>query len=161
MSRGRKRPTPRPDAATELTSVSLTDLPPWPELPDLEQRLAELVSQIPSGRVATYGALALALGSIKASPWIATVLDRARFADLPTHRVVAATGQVRRGHPGQGLSPAEKLLAEGVLFRRDQVLLEHSLWQPVAVSPPLQPLSAYQSACADWLRQQTPPGAKL
>ncbi len=69
-----------------------------------------LVGSIPAGRVATYGDVAAAAGlsSARIVGWIM----RTDSADLPWHRVVAASG---RPAPQLARRQLERLRAEGVL----------------------------------------------
>jgi deoxyribonuclease V len=88
------------------------DLP----LPDLEAELAELLTQIPRGRVTTYGDLADALGLRTAARWVGEYLrEHAHSDECPCHRVVRKGGEL--GLYVVGREPHEKveqLRAEGV-----------------------------------------------
>jgi deoxyribonuclease V len=87
-------------------------------VPDLTAALVALVRQVPKGKVATYGDLAVALGDRAATRWVAEVL-----ADPPpslwevAHRVVKAAGE-------PGPSPPDalaRLAGEGVAIDAGRV----------------------------------------
>ena len=95
-------------------------------------RVAELVAQIPKGRVMTYGQIAVLCGSPRAARIVGGI---AHFGDpnLPWQRVVNKQGRLAHGYPG-GLNGHKKALeAEGVqvnhLYRVD---IEEILWNPKA-----------------------------
>jgi deoxyribonuclease V len=69
------------------------------EIPDLAGDLRALLSQIPRGRVTTYGKLAEALGNRIAARWVAMFLQEHRSdPGIPWHRVLRAGGPQ---HPGR------------------------------------------------------------
>lgn len=74
------------------------------------ERVRELVASIPAGKVATYGDIAAAAGlsSARITGWIM----RTDSADLPWHRVIAASGRPAAHLRTRQL---ERLRAEGVL----------------------------------------------
>lgn len=82
------------------------------------ERVRALVASIPSGRVATYGDIASAAGL--ASPRIVGWIMRTDSADLPWHRVIAASG---RPAPHLITRQLERLRAEGILARDGKVSL--------------------------------------
>lgn len=99
---------------------------------DFKQRVYALVSQIPQGRVMTYGQIAALAGS----PYAARVVGGvAHFGnpDLPWQRVVKKSGSLAEGYPG-GLSGHKQVLeAEGVEVSNDyQVDVRKLLWWPDA-----------------------------
>ncbi len=62
--------------------------------PGFGQQVWHLTSQIPRGRVTTYGILAQKLGS-RACRAVGNALNRnPRWPDVPCHRVVKSTGEV-------------------------------------------------------------------
>jgi deoxyribonuclease V len=73
-----------------------------------------LVKQIPKGNVSTYGALARALGDIRASRAVGKMLNENPYAPIvPCHRVVMSDGSL--GGFGSGIANKIKLLkSEGV-----------------------------------------------
>ena len=59
------------------------------------QKVWQLTAQIPSGRVSTYGQLALALGQPKASRAVGNALNKnPKAPQVPCHRVVRVGGQL-------------------------------------------------------------------
>lgn len=78
------------------------------------QRVWALCARIPTGRVATYGQIAAALGSPKAARAVGNALNRNPYAPaVPCHRVVGSNGSLT-GFAG-GLDKKRELLqAEGV-----------------------------------------------
>ncbi len=82
------------------------------------ERVRALVAAIPSGRVATYGDIAMA--AELSSPRIVGWIMRTDSSDLPWHRVIGASG---RPAPHLATRQLELLRAEGVLSRDGRVPL--------------------------------------
>ena len=59
------------------------------------RRLYALVRQIPSGKVATYGQLALMLGMPRGARAVGTCLNRCADPSVPCHRVVDRLGRTK------------------------------------------------------------------
>lgn len=94
-------------------------------------RVYALVGEIPRGRVATYGQIAVLLGvprGARAVGWALRVLPEAHAATVPWHRVVGAGGRISpRGGPGPQIQ-RRRLRREGVRFRGAAVdLARHGL----------------------------------
>jgi methylated-DNA-protein-cysteine methyltransferase-like protein len=87
------------------------------------ERVASIVSQIPSGRVATYGDVARWAGKPAGARAVGTVLKSREFA-LPVHRVVDASGEP----PPYPQDAAARLRAEGVVFDGSRVDLTSQRW---------------------------------
>ncbi len=83
-------------------------------IPDIEGTLANLIRQIPRGRVTTYRALAEALGDPGAARFVGEWVMRPEARDLPVHRVVHSSGDVGRFAFGTWEEKARLLAAEGV-----------------------------------------------
>lgn len=98
----------------------------------LRQRVYELCRQIPEGKVATYGQLAMLAGSPKAARAIGMFMASNPDAPrTPCHRVVASDGKLTGYSAGDGLATKKvMLLREGVEFRGAKVDLSRSQWQP-------------------------------
>ena len=80
------------------------------------QQVYELVSQVPSGKVSTYGDIAKI---VRVNPrYIGFVLHNNPFPGrVPCHRVVNASGQAASGFAFGGPGAQQKLLEdEGILF---------------------------------------------
>ncbi|CCX38646.1 methylated-DNA-[protein]-cysteine S-methyltransferase [Clostridium sp. CAG:1013] len=95
------------------------------------QRIYHLVSLIPSGKVSTYGQLALLAGSPRSARIVGAALAKAP-AGLPCHRVLYRDGTLCCDQAFGGKDVQRKLLEqEGVPFLPDgRVDLKHCLWQP-------------------------------
>lgn len=83
-------------------------------VPDIRGLLADLLRQVPAGRVTTFRALADGLGDPTAARFIGMWLAGPEGMNLPVHRVVYATGEVPRGRFTDQLPNADRLKAEGV-----------------------------------------------
>ena len=59
---------------------------------DFRARVLAVVRRIPSGRVATYGDVALLAGTPRAARAVGTVMRQCRDPRVPCHRVIAAGG---------------------------------------------------------------------
>lgn len=100
---------------------------------DFKSRVEAIVSQIPIGRVMTYGQLAALCGNARAARIVGGV---AHFGDpdLPWQRVVNKKGGLAAGYPGGRRAHKEHLEAEGVsvLGQEDDfyVNVEELLWWP-------------------------------
>ncbi|OGM20645.1 hypothetical protein A2955_03010 [Candidatus Woesebacteria bacterium RIFCSPLOWO2_01_FULL_37_19] len=101
------------------------------------QRVYEIVKKIPSGKVMTYGQIALRLRSgqaIKITPRIVGfALHANKDPKIPCHRVVNKVGAVAKNYAfGRGWKEQRmRLQAEGVKFKKEmQVDLEKFLWNP-------------------------------
>jgi deoxyribonuclease V len=115
-------------------------------LPDLPAALAALLRQIPSGRVTTFGDLATALGDVAAARWAAQWIRETATNNLPTHRVVLRTGELR----AEQIQP---LLAEGVPFVSASRVDLTARWSDFVTEFPLARLRDWQTnltAHADW-----------
>jgi methylated-DNA-protein-cysteine methyltransferase-like protein len=86
-------------------------------------RVASVVSQIPAGRVATYGDVARWAGKPAGARAVGTVL-KARAFELPCHRVVDAAGEP----PPYPEDAGARLRAEGVAFDGSRVSLSACRW---------------------------------
>ena len=81
---------------------------------DLIYEILEVVSEIPEGRVATYGQIARLIGREKNSRLVGRVLSMAEFyGEYPCHRVVNFKGRTAPGWTDQ----RRLLEEEGVEFR--------------------------------------------
>jgi len=101
---------------------------------DYYQRIYELVSQIPEGRVTNYGAIAdaLALGSARTVGY--ALSQSHKIAPLiPAHRVVNRKGELSgRHHFSPPERMAELLEAEGVEIQNNAVVdFDQRFWSPL------------------------------
>lgn len=94
------------------------------------ERVQALVSQIPKGRVMTYGQLAALAGNPRAARIVGGI---AHFGDpdLPWHRVVNKQGGLASGYPGGRAGHKVHLEAEGIKVSEDyKVGVKELLWWP-------------------------------
>ena len=93
-------------------------------IPDLYKLVYDLTAQVPEGMVTTYGAIARALGDIRAARAIGEIEhENTRPVLIPCHRVVYADGGLSGfGAPG-GAAIKKKLLAvEGIRVKDDKIV---------------------------------------
>ena len=92
-------------------------------------RVYDIVSQIPKGKVMTYGQIAALCGSPRAARIVGGV---AHYGDpgLPWQRVVKSTGKLAEGFYGGVQGHREALEAEGITVRDDFSILgfEDRIW---------------------------------
>ena len=95
-------------------------------------KVYEIVKQIPKGKVATYGMIALLSGSPKASRAVGYALHSNPMPGIiPCHRVVNRFGHLAESFAFGGIGEQAKLLrAEGVEVINDNVNLEKYCWRP-------------------------------
>ena len=100
------------------------------EIDGFSKRVYELVGQIPSGRVMTYGQIAALCGSPRAARIVGGV---AHFGpeELPWHRVVNKRGGLAAAFPGGRTEHSRRLAEEGVEQNDDVVTdIATILWWP-------------------------------
>lgn len=93
-------------------------------------RVYELVSQIPKGRVMTYGQIAAMCGNARAARIVGGI---AHYGDpsLPWQRVVNKSGGLASGYPGGKKGHKQHLEAEGIKVNDNyQIDIKELLWQP-------------------------------
>ena len=79
-------------------------------------QILSAVSEIPEGRVATYGQIAALIGRERNARLVGLVLSRAQFyGDYPCHRVVNHAGRTAPGWKEQRFLREQ----EGVVFREN------------------------------------------
>jgi methylated-DNA-protein-cysteine methyltransferase-like protein len=103
--------------------------------PSFKDRVEAIVSQIPYGRVMTYGQLAALCGNARAARIVGGI---AHFGDpnLPWQRVVNKTGGLAAGYPGGRRAHAEQLATEGIQVSEDfSVSVRELLWWPPGNEP--------------------------
>jgi methylated-DNA-protein-cysteine methyltransferase-like protein len=101
---------------------------------DFFERVYTVVRQIPYGRVTSYGAVARAIGSAKASRTVGYAMNASHsLPDVPAHRVVNRLGLLTGKHHFGGVNAMQQLLeAEGVVVVDDQIQNFQSLfWDPL------------------------------
>ena len=94
------------------------------------EKLMALIKRIPTGKVATYGQIALYAGNPRASRQVAWVLhSSSRKDNLPWHRVINSKGRISLPKD-RGYDLQKKLLEnEGVVFDEDGFIdLDEYIW---------------------------------
>ena len=98
--------------------------------PDFNQRVHDVVAQIPRGRLMTYGQVAACCGV----PWAAWEVGQIAHtgpSSLPWQRVVNKQGGLASGYPGGKGGHAKVLQAEGLQVTEDYLVdIERYIWQP-------------------------------
>lgn len=97
-----------------------------------KEKVYEIASKIPQGKVATYGQLASLAGSPSAARAVGMCMKtNPDLTIVPCYRVVASDGSLT-GYSAKGglITKKEKLLKDGVSFKGDKVDLQKSQWQP-------------------------------
>ncbi len=94
---------------------------------DFDEEVYDVVRQIPSGRVVTYGQIARLIGQPTQARHVGLAMKNAPAArQLPCHRVVNSRGGTAPGWSGQ----RTELEKEGVRFTRDgRVDMKHFQWE--------------------------------
>lgn len=102
---------------------------------DFYQKVYEVVAEIPSGKVTTYGTIAGYLGVRSGARMVGYALNNLLNSkdgeDYPAHRVVNRLGQLtgRAYFPGDAMR--ERLEQEGVEFKEEYTVhIEKHLWDP-------------------------------
>ena len=90
----------------------------------LNDKVYEFVKDIPRGKVATYGQIALHLGNRNFARAVGNILHNNPDPEhIPCHRVVNAQGRLAQSYAFGGIDAQRCLLeSEGVLFKNDQVV---------------------------------------
>ena len=83
-------------------------------------KVLAVVRRIPAGRVATYGDVAAAAGSPRASRAVGNIMRECRSSSVPCHRVIAAGGRLG-GFGGNLQLKRELLRAEGIFVSGNRV----------------------------------------
>lgn len=99
---------------------------------EFKQKVYDIVRNIPRGKVATYGQIALALGKPRWARQVGWVLHQNRNGSgVPCHRVVNREGRLAPNFAFDGAEEQyRRLNLEGVQFiDKMHVNLRESLWQ--------------------------------
>jgi methylated-DNA-protein-cysteine methyltransferase related protein len=95
------------------------------------ERVLDVVSAIPYGRVATYGQVALLAGAPRAARQVGGVLHRSGGGSgVPWHRVINAAGGISTHKVGAGALQEALLREEGVEVGPSGVDLARYGWRP-------------------------------
>ena len=99
------------------------------------ERVYEIVAQIPAGRVATFGQIARMIGRPRMARFVGFASNNKACWHLPWHRVVFKDGTLI-GEPFHDQQYRD-LKNEGVKFTRDKkVIMDKYQWQPAGESMP-------------------------
>jgi methylated-DNA-protein-cysteine methyltransferase-like protein len=93
-------------------------------------RVYKIAAQIPEGKVATYGQIAMLAGSPGAARAVGTAMrNNPDMKTVPCHRVVGSDGKMHGYAFGKGIeSKKERLKKEGVSLRGGKVDLQIYRW---------------------------------
>lgn len=97
------------------------------------QRVYEVASQIPYGRVTSYGAIAKYLASSGSARMVGWAMNASHGReDVPAHRVVNRNGLLSGKHHFEGTNLMQQLLEnEGIKVKDNQVVdFEKYFWDP-------------------------------
>jgi methylated-DNA-protein-cysteine methyltransferase-like protein len=99
---------------------------------DFYRRVYAVVSEIPIGKVSSYGAIAASLGARSSARLVGHALAAAAHdMSIPCHRVVNRNGELTgRMHFATPSLMRELLESEGVTFDGDAVVMEKHFWNP-------------------------------
>jgi methylated-DNA-protein-cysteine methyltransferase-like protein len=112
----------------EATPRAMTADEEIPRQTPFAQRVSHYVARIPPGRVATYGDVARACGTPTGARAVGTLVARHSF-EMPSHRLVDATGRPSPAYPGGPELQLERLAAEGVAIANGRVDLSLHRWR--------------------------------
>ncbi len=98
-------------------------------------RVYQVVSQIPYGRVTSYGAVARYLGSTGAARMVGWAMNQSHTSEtfIPAHRVVNRVGMITGKHHFDGTNLMQELLEnEGAIIEENRILnFEDLFWDPL------------------------------
>ena len=89
------------------------------------QRILAAVRAVPSGQVASYGAIARRAGFPRCARLVARLLATSEMSDLPWHRILRSDGHIAFPAGSEGFKEqCQRLRAEGVEVRGGRVRIE-------------------------------------
>jgi len=97
---------------------------------DPKDQVYQVISQIPPGRLCSYGAVAALAGLPGRARWVGTLLGKLPEASaLPWHRVVNSSGRISFPEGSQDYArQLQKLIAEGSADASGKVLWRRCRW---------------------------------
>lgn len=116
-------------------------------LPNLLKETYAIVAQVPEGKLTTYGAVAMALGDLRASRFVGLAMSlNDDIVRVPCRRVVQSDGGIG-GYTGGGPEKKIRLLkGEGIEISNNRVVdLERYLFRDFKTGYPLRRLSRRQA----------------
>lgn len=98
----------------------------------LNEKIYELVRQIPIGKVTTFGEIAKVIGIKSSARYVGWALNASKLSEnIPAHRVVNRNGELTgKMHFPTPTYMKEMLVSEGVTFIEDRVNMKKHLWIP-------------------------------
>jgi methylated-DNA-protein-cysteine methyltransferase-like protein len=96
------------------------------------ERIWQIVSQIPPGKVASYGQIATLAGLPRGARLVGHVMNKLpQETRLPWHRVINSQGKISLP-VGSAAHTEQKarLIDEGIIFNHERISLVHYGWQP-------------------------------
>lgn len=87
------------------------------------EKVLEVVSKIPKGKVLTYGQVAEKAGNSRAARAVGTLMKQNYNLKIPCHRVVLGSGKIGEYNRGGPTKKAEILKKEGCTFSERGVLI--------------------------------------
>lgn len=102
---------------------------------DFYQRVYEVVVQIPTGKVSSYGAISKYLGVESGARMVGYAMNNYVSAELgfeiPAHRVLNRLGQLTGRAHFEGDTMRERLKQEGIEFKEEYTVdIEKHFWNP-------------------------------
>ncbi len=98
------------------------------------EKVFEVVKLIPKGKVTSYGAIAVFLGTKGSSRMVGWAMNSSHHstANIPAHRVVNRNGVLTGKHHFGGPEIMKQLLeSEGIIIVNDQIIdFEKHFWNP-------------------------------
>lgn len=95
-----------------------------------EEDVYLIVSEIPRGRVMTYGQIAALCGRPLSARIVGGIAHKGP-TELPWHRVVKKDGSLAEGYPGGVAGHASTLEAEGIKVTDNRVDVGRLVWRPI------------------------------
>jgi methylated-DNA-protein-cysteine methyltransferase-like protein len=92
----------------------------------------EIVAGIPTGKVMTYGQIAMILGSPRWARQVGQAMyNTPEYLDIPSHRVVNSKGELAPAYAFGGQKKQRQILEnEGILFKENgSIDLKKCLWK--------------------------------
>lgn len=121
----------RLEELTEMSAEELDDV--RTSLEEFGERVYWLTRQIPPGRVATYGQLALFAGSPRAARAVGNLMRSSleKGVKIPWHRVINSKGGISyRNDVSRATAQKRRLRDEGVEFENGRCDLGSCRWEP-------------------------------
>ena len=97
------------------------------------EKVYAIARQIPYGKVTSYGAIALALGTSRSARMVGWAMNAChQLEDVPAHRVVNRKGLLTGKHHFDGTNLMQQLLeSEGIRVVDNQIMdFDSHFWEP-------------------------------